>query len=446
MINQTAQQAEAAAPVLVVDLDGTLLKSDLLLESLLFTLFRNPLRIVSVVGWLLKGGRALLKERLAGRGGPEGILLPWNQGVVDFCSAQAREGRQIVLATASNEKAASAAVRHFPFVSQVIGSDDSCNLKAERKAARLVSDFGSSGFDYVGDSAADLPVWKVARKAWFVGSSRRCQTLERRLEKPLTLLAGRSGFAPAAILKAVRPHQWLKNLLIFVPLLAAHRWSDTISWELTVPVFLALCCMASGSYLLNDLSDLDADRRHLRKKARVFANGQLGLPTGLAAILVLLSAGIVLAATSSREALVATLLYFLFSALYSLVLKTMPVFDTLFLSGLYTYRIVLGGIAASVFVSPWLLAFSTTFFLGLAFLKRYVELDGFPAAESGTVPGRGYTKNDLVFVLVSGVASSFLSVVVLALYLDSSASSALYRAPQWLWGIGLVLLFWIIRV
>ncbi len=432
--------------VLAVDLDGTLLKGDLLWENLLAYLLPAPWRIGTVGAWCFKGGRAGLKAKLAERTVVDGGLLPWNREVVEFCEARAAEGWTIVLATASHEKAARAVTGHFSFIARVIGSDESVNLKSECKAARLVAEFGPGGFDYVGDSEADLPVWKAARAAWFVGTAAKGRRFERKLGQPLGRISNQAGLSFRGLVTALRPHQWLKNLLVFFPVLMAHRWTDYACWRQVGPVFLALCCMASASYLLNDLSDLDADRRHPRKKSRPFAGGELTLPAGLLSILILLSLGIGLASLSGRAALAATAAYFLFTALYSLVLKTIPVLDAVFLSALYTYRMVLGGIAGSVMISAWLLAFSTTFFLGLAFLKRYVELDALPVQGAERLSRRGYTRGDLGFVQMTGISSGFLSVVVLALYLDSSASSALYATPHWLWAIALALLLWIMRV
>lgn len=444
MSNVMNPQTGGESSILVVDLDGTLFKGDLLWESLLLYLLPAPWRIFVVISWVLKGGRTLLKAGLAENVIPDGTLLPWNPAVVAFCEGRAGEGWKIVLATASNESMARKVTAHFPFVSEVMGSDVSRNLKGEAKAELLVQRLGLGQFEYIGDSAADLPVWTMAKKAWFVGSEVRRRSLGQKLGKSLEQIGEENRYSFQHFFKAMRPHQWLKNLLIFVPLLAAHQWMDKGIWEQAIPVFFALCCVASASYLLNDLADLNADRCHIRKKYRAFASGDLSILAGLTAMLVLFACGMLLAAVSGPAALVATLAYFLFSVLYSLRVKSLPVFDVVFLSGLYTYRIVLGGIASAVMVSSWLLAFSITFFLGLALLKRYVELENLP--DAAVVPGRGYIKGDLEFVRVSGIASGFLSVVVLALYLDSSASSALYLAPQWLWGIGLALLFWIIRV
>jgi 4-hydroxybenzoate polyprenyltransferase len=446
MIDMTREQENKQYPVLVVDLDGTLLKSDLLMESLVAYLLPAPWRLGLIIYWLLSGGRSCLKARVAEHTTLDGSLLPWNQDVVSFCESWVQAGGRVILATASNIQVAKTVTQQFTFLTEVMGSDESRNLKGERKAERLVSEFGPTGFDYIGNSAADLAVWKVAAKSWFVGSEKQRKTFSAVLKKTLTGISQQSGFSGSSLIQSLRPHQSLKNILVFIPLLAAHRWFDPLCWQKTVPVFCALCCMASASYVLNDLADLRSDRLHPRKKNRPLACGDFSIVWSMWLLLVLLVLGMVLGACSGWVSLLTLILYFSFSCLYSLVLKVIPVVEALFLSGLYTYRLVIGGVAGSVPVSPWLLAFSTTFFLGLAFLKRYVELGSLPVRESACIPGRGYQHQDLAFVLVCGVSSSFLSVVVLALYLDSSASHALYQAPHWLWGIGLAMLTWIIRV
>jgi len=433
-------------PVLAVDLDGTLLRGDLLAEGLIRLFLPKFWRIPSALGWLIQGGPSLVKAKVAASAPLDGACLPWNNDVVRFCEKWQADGGRVVLATAADAGAAAAATRHFPFIDRVLGSTAGDNLKGARKAARLREEFGDAGFDYIGDNEADLPVWQAAHHSHFVGTDAAREKLERRLGKPLP-----AAVAPAAATgwpgwKALRPHQWLKNLLVFFPLCTAHRWTDPLCWQQTLPVFFALCCLASAAYLLNDLADLDADRAHPRKRGRPFASGAWSIADGLVAAACLFALGIALAALSGPAALAATAGYFALSLLYSLVIKTIPVFDGLFLSGLYTYRMVLGGIAGGVMISPWLLAFSTTFFLGLAFLKRFVELANLPLGADAPLARRGYAREDIGFVQTVGVASGFLSVVVLALYLDSSASQALYRAPQSLWVIALVLLVWIMRV
>lgn len=437
--------AERRGPVLAVDLDGTLLRGDLLAEGLVRLVLPRAWRIVGAVGALARGGRAGLKSWVGNAVELNGLGLPWNSEAVAFCASWAERGGQVVLATAADAQAARRVTSHFPFISRVIGSEGGRNLKGAAKAAGLVEAFGVEGFDYVGDSSADVPVWRAAKNAWLVGTERERTAFGRELDKPLQTIAG-SGGTGAGWWRALRPHQWLKNLLVFFPLIAAHRWTDATCWGQTGLVFFGLCALASAAYLINDLADLDADREHPRKRGRPFASGAWPISSGVAAAACLVVVGLGFASLAGWAALLATGGYFLLSLLYSLVFKTMPILDAVFLSGLYTYRMILGGVAAGVMISPWLLAFSTTFFLGLAFLKRFVELTHLPDGVEALLLRRGYGKSDLGFVLTVGVASGFLSVVVLALYLDSSASRALYAAPEWLWLIALILLFWILRV
>jgi len=429
--------------LLVVDLDGTLLKSDLLWECLLRFLIPKGWRIIQVLAWIFQGGPSLLKAQLAHHVKLDASTLPWNESVVLFCEKWVREGGRVVIATASNQELTQKITQHFSFVSVVIGSTSTWNGKGDQKALRLVETYGVSGFDYMADSSADIPVWKVSQQAWFVGSKMKHRSLQRSCAAELHHLAESDQSLHMGFLKAIRPHQWLKNVLVFVPLIAAHRWSEIMVWQQTLPAFFSLCCMASASYLWNDMADIEADRRHPAKKHRPIASGSQGIPVAVLSMFGLFSLGILAAWSAGLIVVLASLAYFFLSLIYTIKIKTIPVFDVLFLSGLYTYRMVLGGLAASVMISPWLLAFSTAFFLGLAFLKRYVELSGSDPKEANEVfSRRGYVQGDSLFILIAGLCSSFFSIVVLALYLDSSASKVLYQSPERLWGIALALLAW----
>lgn len=433
---------------LVVDLDGTLLKGDLLWESLVDYLNPRFWRIFFIIRWYFRGGKSLLKYQLAQVTSFKVESLPWNEEVVQFCQDWDRKGGRVILATASNEELAKQVTCHFSFISEVVGSSQTVNLKGQTKAARLEQLFGTTEFDYLGDSSADLPVWKKSKRAWFVGRNYQLIGLQKKLGKELTLVGpALPQLNNKAISKALRPHQWLKNLLVFIPILTAHRWSEAEVWYLTVPVFLSLCCLASAAYVWNDLTDLQADRAHPQKRTRPLASASLQIPTGITLVAVLFIVGLLLSLLSSPHAVLAAFVYFLLTILYSSIIKTIAIFDVLYLSGLYTYRIVLGGIAGAIFISPWLLAFATTFFLGLAFMKRFIELGDVPVEKKNEkILRRGYTGGDASFTFTAGVASSFFSIVILSLYLESSASSSLYERPEWLWGMVFALLAWILNV
>jgi 4-hydroxybenzoate polyprenyltransferase len=435
-----------AVPVLAVDLDGTLLKGDLSWELLVAYIRPAPWRIFQVLVWACGGGLPRLKFELAGRVMINGVWLPWNEAVVHWCETKFREGVKVVVATASPLKSAKEVTRHFEFVSEVLGSDVTRNLKAEAKADELTTRFGREGFDYAGNSTADLPVWRAAATAWFVGDGVTRECFERQLGKPLAMIAGNDVRVVAKVIRTLRPHQWLKNLLMLVPLLAAHRWDDAGCWRRILPALAAVCCAASAAYIINDLADLASDRRHPRKKHRGFASGDLGLSLGLMLAGVLLAAGTGLAWMSGAMALVATGGYFGLSVVYSLGIKRIPVADVAWLSGMYTYRVIIGGAIAGVMVSLWLLAYSSALFLGLAFLKRYVELVGARAEVVERVPGRGYAIGDAARMKRAGVAASVASVVVLGFYLESPASRALYAEPEWLWVVVLAITVWLGRI
>jgi 4-hydroxybenzoate polyprenyltransferase len=435
-----------AAPVLAVDLDGTLLKGDLFWELLVAYLRPAPWRVFQVFVWVCAGGLPRLKFELAKRVSVEGQWLPWNDAVVQWCETKSREGVKVVLATASPLKSAREITRRFGFISEVLGSDATQNLKAEAKAHELTARFGREGFDYAGNSRADLPVWRESANAWFVGGTRTREHLGLRLGKPLTLIAGSGNRVTNGWIQVLRPHQWLKNLLMLVPLLAAHRWNEADCWLRVLPTLAAVCCAASAAYILNDIADLAADRRHPRKRKRAFASGDLGLAFGLVMAAILVTAAAGLAWVSGWGALLATAGYFGLSVVYSLGVKKIPVADVTWLSGMYSYRVLVGGAVAGVMVSPWLLAYSTSLFLGLAFLKRYVELLGASLESADQVPGRGYTGAHAGRMRIAGVGASFASVVVLGFYLESPASLALYAEPEWLWVVVLAIAAWLVRI
>lgn len=435
------------APILAVDLDGTLLRADLSWELLSAYLRPAPWRIGRVMVWVVGGGLPRLKARLADRVVIDGIWLPWNVEVVRWCEAKARDGVFIVLATASPVKSAKAVTRHLTFISEVLGSDETRNLKAHEKANELTVRFGAPGFDYAGNGSADVPVWRVADRAYFVGNNAKQARYEQQLGgKSLVKIGDGGDRVGRHLLRTLRPHQWLKNLLMLVPLLAAHRWDDAECWLKIGPALLAVCCVASAAYVINDLSDLSADRRHPSKKDRPFASGRLEIPMGISAVAVLLAIGFGLAWVSGTEAVVTTLGYLGLSLVYSLTVKKLPLADVVWLSGLYSYRVIIGGVIAGVMVSPWLLAYSTGLFLGLAFMKRYIELSSVNPKNEGRVPGRGYVGGDAGWMRVAGVSASLASIVVLGFYLESPTSRALYAQPVWLWLVVLAMAGWLGRI
>lgn len=430
---------------LVVDLDGTLLKSDMLLETALAFLRRHPLHFYQPLLWLLRGGKAQLKAGLAESVFVDVANLPFNQVVLEWLREEKAQGRTLVLATATHRSYAERIGEHLGLFDRVLATDRETNLSAARKRDALVDVFGMEGFDYAGNSHDDVTVWEASDAAIVVnpdvGVARRAEAVANRVR----VIETRSGVAKAW-LKQLRMHQWLKNLLIFVPLLASHQLS---AWSLSRAilgfVFFSLC--ASSVYLLNDLLDLNEDRMHPTKRFRPFAAGRLSLKSGLLAFPLLLIAAFAGSLLLMPPAFTAVLaLYYGVTLAYSLALKRVVVADVVTLAALYTVRIVAGTMACDLSLTFWLLAFSMFMFLSLALVKRYAELR--MARDKGgdqKISGRGYYPSDLEMLSSLGAASGYLSVMVLALYIQDASTAHLYSEPKFIWLACPLLLFWVSR-
>jgi len=423
---------------LCVDLDGTLVRSDLLAESALALLRRNPLYLFAMLAWLLRG-RAVLKREIALRVRIEPEELPYDPRVLAL--VREADGRPRVLCSASDQVLVDAVAAHCGF-DVALGSDGRTNLSGTRKARALVERFGERGFDYAGNEAVDLAVWSHARGAIVVDAPDRIVRAACAMHPDARVLP-RSRGNWRRWLAALRAHQWPKNLLVFVPMLAAHRLFDAAAAGHALLAFAAFCLCASSAYVLNDLLDLDADRQHPRKRNRPFASGALPIAHGIVASPLLATAAFAIAVALPRGFLPWLAAYGVATVLYSLVLKRLVVLDVLTLAGLYTLRIVAGGAAIPVPVSGWLLAFSLFLFLGLGLLKRAIELQ--PLADDARVAGRGYARAHARAVCGSGMGSGLAALVVLALYIESTKSAALYGRPQLLWLLLPLLGCWLVR-
>jgi 4-hydroxybenzoate polyprenyltransferase/phosphoserine phosphatase len=435
----------AAEPPLVVDLDGTLIHSDLLWESLMLTLGRAPWLALLVPFWLL-AGRARLKDRLAQRAALDPSALPYAEEVVAWLRSERANGRRLVLATASDRRLAQRVADHLGLFDEVLASDGTQNLKGAEKARVLTARFGARGFDYVGDAPADRAVWTACRVPVVAnpGSGLRQALLG---EFPGALV---KGARPAAgfktVVRCLRCYQWSKNVLVFIPLFASHAWNEPAALVRSLVIFAGWCLVSSGVYVANDLMDLEADRRHARKRKRPFASGALPLTLGIALTPLLPVAGLVLAWWCSPLTALVLALYYLASTAYSLSLKEKPLVDVFILALLYTLRVIGGGVATDHRVSLWLLAFSSFLFLGLAFLKRCGELKAFNGPADDKLGRRGYKALDLPVLTSFGIGSAFLSSLVLTLYLQSEAAIKLYKVPMALYACVPLLLFWQCRL
>ncbi|WP_375686968.1 UbiA family prenyltransferase [Pseudooceanicola sp. LIPI14-2-Ac024] len=441
--HRIAAHPEADGEVLVVDLDGTLTRTDLFYETAWSALSKRLGNITGIARALARG-RAHAKHRLAELGPIDAAKLPYNDAVIDHIRRWRATGGRTALVSASDQHVVDAVAAHLGLFDEAHGSDGRRNLKGAEKAAFLVDRFGEGAFTYIGDSAADLEVWRVASGAVTVdiGSRRRAQVDSMGIgTEHLTTHDG--PFRPA--LRAMRPHQWLKNLLIFLPMLAAHQF-DLVTATQAFIAFVAFSVTASSVYLLNDLLDLDADRAHPRKRRRPLASGALPLATGTALVPMLLAVGLGLSLLLGPLFLAAMLGYYAVTTAYSFKLKRLLVIDICTLAGLYTMRIIAGGAATGIPLSMWLLAFSTFFFFSLAAMKRQAELVSGAAAGEEKAHGRGYQVGDLPLVANMAVSSGIVAVLVFALYLNSDTVTRLYANPTPLWGICLVLLYWISRM
>ncbi len=429
--------------VLAVDLDGTLLQSDMLYESFWSALgrdWRSPFAAMLA----LTRGKAVLKRHLAERAVLDPATLPYDPAVLGYVERWRASGGRTALVTATDQGIADRIALHLGVFDEVHGSDGERNLKAEAKAAFLEQRFGHGGFAYIGDARADIPVWARAARAITVNAPSGLRREAERVAPVAEHLDTAQGTA-RAYLRALRPHQWLKNVLVFLPMLAAHRL-DGATVLASLLAFAAFSCIASSVYVLNDLLDLAADRAHPRKRSRPFASGQIPLAHGtwMALGLILLGGG--LSALLGPTFLLIMLGYLALTTAYSLTLKRRVVIDICVLAGLYTARIVAGGAATGIELSVWLLAFSIFFFLSLAAVKRQAELIDSAARGKLTASGRGYHVDDLPIIAMVAIAAGFVSVLVLMLYVNSPAVADLYDRPEALWGVSAILLYWITRI
>ncbi|GAB4266050.1 MAG: UbiA family prenyltransferase [Pararhodobacter sp.] len=430
-------------PVLVIDLDGTLIRSDMLLESFWCAFardWRTPL-------WAAAGlarGRAALKARLATLGSPDPATLPYNDAILALIRDWRDRGGRTALVTAADRHIADAIAAHLRLFDEVHASDGKTNLKGAAKARFLKAHFAEPGFVYAGDSSVDLVVWQVARGAVTVGLS---PALRARVDAmhPEATHIDVPGPSLKVTLQAMRPHQWAKNVLVFLPILAAHAFSP-LSLAQGGLAFVAFSLVASSVYLLNDLLDLGSDRAHPRKRNRPLASGALPLLRGMTLVPVLLVVGLVTALALPPLFFVVLLGYYALTITYSLWLKRKPIIDICALGSLYTFRVAAGGAAAGLPLSVWLLAFSAFLFFSLAAVKRQAELVDMVNRGIDAAAGRGYRVGDLPVVTQMATAAGFVSVLVLMLYFNQPAVLEQYSYPAVLWGACVILLYWLARM
>jgi 4-hydroxybenzoate polyprenyltransferase len=435
---------------LCVDLDGTLIKTDSLYELFLLLFKKNPLYCIIAISWLMKS-KAHFKAEITKRVQLSAESLPYNQDVIDYIKAQDPK-RKILLVTGSNKKVADSVAEYLGLFDEVIASDSNINLTGNNKKDHLVERFGDattdnnkSGFEYIGNEKTDLPVWKVAKKVSVVSQDNsflnEVKTSFENVETFITPTPTIKNY-----LKGIRLHQWVKNLLVFIPLFLDHRFNDGQAFVQVLLTFFGLSILASFTYIINDLLDLESDRLNKTKRKRPFASGLISIKQSVVMMAVLFVILVAILTQLSASVVLVLMIYLAATLSYSFYLKRVAMLDVTMLAGLFSLRIIAGIVAINSSWSFWLLAFSMFFFLSLAFAKRFSEIENLRKEGREKASGRGYTIADLPMLNSSGVAAGYISILVVALYIDSEKVQRMYAHPEILWLICPPLLFWIGRI
>lgn len=421
---------------LVVDLDGTLVRTDLLLESVFLLAKKNPLLLLKLPLWLVRG-RAYLKQRIAMEVVPDAQTLPYNRGLLDYLEEEKRQGRTLVLATGSDERVARSVAREVGLFDDVFASDGRTNLSGECKRERLVAAFGTRGFDYAGNSWRDLPIWGASRVAILVGVSRKLLRIVSKPSQIGCVIEDRASRF-SVFFHALRPHHLVKNILVFVPLAAAHRLYEFGLLVQALLAFVAFSLCASSIYLFNDLIDLPADRHHPAKKERALASGQFPIGWAIAAIPLLLAGAMAVGLLLSPLFIAVLGFYWGLMAAYCLRLKELFLVDTLILGCAYALRVVAGGVAVGIMASPWLTGVIFLLFSGLALLKRYADIVATRPREGAPGRGRRYDVGHMDLIAVLGGAVACVAVLLLTIHIGETQRIYAYHQVQWVFCVVLV--------
>lgn len=438
--NSTAS-LEVARP-LCVDLDGTLVKSDTLFNAVFQFLRRQPAHFWRLPLWLADG-RARLKSEVARRAPLDAARLPYNAELLRFLQAERREGRPLYLTTGADGALAERVAAHLGIFAGVLASDGVTNLTSGKKLASLEGRFGE--FDYIGNSRADLPLLEKAQEAMLANPTRGLRMALRLRRIPVSRTFQDKRPLPRTLLKAIRIHQWAKNILLLLPLLLSHNLSAEGVGS-AIAAFFCFSFMASANYLVNDLLDIESDRRHPVKRNRPFAAGDLSVSGGIGLALVLVAASLAVLPLLPYRFALWLALYILLTAAYSFYFKRIAIVDVLVLSALYTLRMLAGGAATATEISHWLAGFSSFLFLSLAMVKRFSELENLRERGATRSHGRGYLVADLEQIRAFGTSSATAAIVVFALYISRPDVASLYKHAGRLWLIVPLMLFWLYRV
>ncbi|MEW7006853.1 UbiA family prenyltransferase [Lentilitoribacter sp. EG35] len=427
---------------LCVDLDGTLVATDTLWEGLATLLLKRPYLLFHVAFWVFKG-KAYLKQKVASYTDSSAQDWPLRKEVLDYIEAAKQSGRKAYLVTGAAKATALELSNHLGIFDGVFHSSEQENLTSHLKAAKLVTEFGEAGFDYIGNSRDDVVVFDIARKGIVVSpdsAARRWQELNdgEEINVPLP--------SPNTIFKSIRVHQWAKNMLIGVPLVLDHNLFEMQAVVAAIIAFFSFSFFASSVYIVNDLSDLKADRAHAKKRYRPLASGALSIPVAAMTWFALVAASISLASLLPVQFILILTLYAVVTTAYTFVLKRKLLVDVFTLAGLYTIRIIAGAVATFSELSFWLLAFSIFFFLSLALVKRYVEVSELGDDDNSNVVGRGYSGVDANMLIQGGISSAFAATMVLALYINSNEVIGMYSNPWMIWPLVPIILYMQLRI
>jgi 4-hydroxybenzoate polyprenyltransferase len=429
---------------LCVDLDGTLVKSDTLADSLCVLARTHPADLLRLPGWLLSG-KARLKQEVSARATLDAAHLPYNEALIVYLREQAASGRPLYLSTGADQQLADGVAQHLGLFDGVFSSDGATNLTGGEKLRLLESRFGRGGFAYVGNSRKDLPLLGASKGAMLANPTVGLQNLLQRRKIPVQHIFQDRAPVVQSIWRALRVHQWAKNVLIFLPLILAHALNMGVVLQ-SVLAFLSFSLVASSTYIVNDVLDLAADRVHPRKRRRPFAAGDLSVIGGFCVAVLLFAAGVIISIPMAPRFTSWLLVYCVVTLAYSLYFKRVVIVDVIILSALYTLRILAGAAAARVPISDWMAGFSIFFFFSLALVKRFSELENLRARGVAPSNGRGYLVHDMEQLRAFGTGSAFASIVVFTLYINNPDVRNLYHHPQRLWLLTPLLIWWMSRV
>lgn len=430
---------------LVVDMDGTVLRTDTLFESIADLLRLYPLWTLFQM-LCLPFAIAKVKARIQSRADIDIPTLPINTDVLDYCEAERAKGREVWLVSAADQAMVEEVARHLGVFDKAIGSDGKRNNKGGAKA-RLLEETFPDGFEYIGDSPADMPIWRRAKRASVVGGGKSRTDAIRKSGVEIGKVFERPKRRLRAWRKAMRIHQWAKNALIFVAPLLAMDFADPTPLIACAIAFPLIGLLASGTYIFNDLLDLKADRAHHSKCKRPFADGQIKLWQGFVAAPLLIFTGLLGGVLLSVPFAITLVIYLVVTLAYSFYIKRFPLLDAATLGLLFTIRLIMGGALAGIALTQWLIVFSMFLFVSLSLAKRHVEIYRKAAAGHATVKSRGYRAEDQTITLGFGLATATATPIILVLYiLESAWPSGAYSAPGALWAAPVILSLWLMRV